>query len=282
MITTILSNLGLKDEEIKTYLLILELGAISAGTLAKKLGIPRATLYDQLQLLQEKGLINQSLDIKGVKIFAAESPEKIALLLKQRKEQIEQDQALFHDLLPALQTQRASKFLKPKFQVYEGAEELKHLLKDMLLYSNMETQAYWPIKPMVDILSPDFFRYHNKERIKNNLSVRAIWPENEVVDVAQHPYLGVGEAFLREIRVAPSDIDFTMGYWIYGNKVAFISSRKESFGFIVESTELVEMLLSQFEILWKISKTLEVDGKATQPFINELDTSNSKALEALY
>lgn len=62
-----------------------------------------------------------------------------------------------------------------------------------------------------------------------------------------------------------------MGYWIYGNKVAFISSRKESFGFIIESAELVEMLRTQFEVLWKTSKPIKVDPKDTNLFLQELE-----------
>jgi hypothetical protein len=44
-----------------------------------------------------------------------------------------------------------------------------------------------------------------------------------------------------------------MGYWVYQNKAAFISSRAEGFGFIIESRELVAMLLTQFELLWSLS-----------------------------
>ena len=144
------------------------------------------------------------------------------------------------------------------------------MLKDMLLYRDIETQAYWPIKAMVDILSPDFFRYLNKERIKNNLYTRAIWPTSQKVDIKKHPYLGVGSDFKREIRIAPKEIDFSMGYWIYKNKVAFISSRKESFGFIIESKELVDMLLSQFELIWKLSKSIEANSKDTKVFLDEM------------
>lgn len=67
--------------------------------------------------------------------------------------------------------------------------------------------------------------------------------------IKTHPYLGVGEKFKREIRTAPPEVNLTMRYWIYGNKIAFLSSRKESFGYIIDSSELAEMLLSQFEMV---------------------------------
>ena len=90
------------------------------------------------------------------------------------------------------------------------------------------------------------------------------------MDIKKHPYLGTGEKFLREIRIAPKDIGFSMGYWIYGNKVAFISSKKEAFGFIIESKELAEMLSSQFEVMWKLSKPIVTKLSDTESFLEEI------------
>ena len=66
------------------------------------------------------------------------------------------------------------------------------------------------------------------------------------------------------------ELDFQMGYWIYENKVAFISSKKDSFGFILEGKEFAEMLSSQFEILWKLSKEMKVKNEDTKSFIEEM------------
>lgn len=268
MLTNILAGLDLKEEEVETYVLLLEIGPSTVSQLAKKMGKPRPSLYGFLKRLQEKGIVTQSLKL-GVRTYLAESPEKISLLFRQKIEDLEDKQKRYQQLLPQLGKTLASKFLNPKFQLYEGEEGVKHILKDMLLYNDIETQAFWPIKDMLDILSPDFFRYLNKVRIKNNLYTRAIWPKDKVVDIKKHPYLGVGDRFKREIRIAPKEVDFSMGYWIYGNKAAFISSRKESFGFILESGELTEMLRTQFEVLWKLSKPIQVNERDTEIFLRE-------------
>ena len=123
---------------------------------------------------------------------------------------------------------------------------------------------------MIEVIGEDTFRYLNKERIKRNIYTQAIWPNTQLVDIKKHPYLGVGEEFLREIRIAPEGIDFSMGYWIFENKVSFVSSAKEAFGFIVESKELVEMLSSQFDLIWKQSKTITVPKKYTEGFLKEI------------
>jgi sugar-specific transcriptional regulator TrmB len=269
MIENLLKSLGFEEDDVKTYILLLELGSITAGNLAKKLGIPRSSLYGFLKRLTQDGLVAES-QKRGVKIFTAEAPEKVNLLFAQKIEQLQKNQALYKQVLPSLK-KGGEKFINPKFQTFEGAEGLKHALKDMLLYNNLETQALWPQKKMVEILTPDFFRYHNKERIKNNLSVRAIWPENQKVIIKDFPYFGIGNKFKREIKISPKNIDLTMGYWIYGNKTVFISSIKESFGFIIESAEFSQLMKIQFELLWQNSNDLKVNAVDTESFIKELN-----------
>jgi hypothetical protein len=125
---------------------------------------------------------------------------------------------------------------------------------------------------MVDILGESFFKELNKERIKRKLYTRAIWPQSQKLDIKKHPYLGFGKDFLREIRIAPNNISFSMGYWIYGNKIAFISSKREAFGFIIESKELVEMLSTQFELMWQLSKPVDAKQSDGYEFLKEIKT----------
>lgn len=270
MLEKILASLELSPEEIRIYMLILETGGgITAGELAKKLGMARPTLYGILQRLTDKGIIQRSLKY-GVRRFAALSPEKLDLLFNQRIEHLQTQQKAYQEILPQLLSKHRMDTLSPRFQYFEGKEGVQHVLKDMLMYRNLETLAFWPIKSMIEMLSEDFFRYHNKERIRNNLYTRAIWPQKEVVDVKKNKFLGVGEAFRREIRLAPTDVHFTMGYWMYGNKIAFLSSQAECFGMIVESQEMVTMQRAAFEVIWNSSVPLKVNPKDTQPFIDEM------------
>lgn len=264
-----LATLGFSDDEVKTYVQVLEAGSINVGSLSKKVGVPRPTLYYQLERLQERGLINQTLK-RGVKTFFVESPQKINLLFQQHISDLQEQQQSFNALLPELEQKIAKRFLKPRFQLYEGLDGLEQVLLDVLLYPNTENLCFWPIKEMIDVLSPEFFHKHNKERIRINSSIRAMWPESSIVDSAQHPALGSGEAFKRDIRIAPQNINFTMGYWIYGNKVAFLSSLKECFGFTIESAELVQMQTAQFEALWAISTPFNNENSQTKKFISDI------------
>ena len=53
MIDKTLAKLGLKEEEIKAFLYILENGEQAAGALAKKIGVSRPSLYGFLKNLQK-------------------------------------------------------------------------------------------------------------------------------------------------------------------------------------------------------------------------------------
>ncbi len=266
MIEQSLALFGLRDEEITTFLFLLEHGPHTAGTLAQKTGLARPSLYGFLQNLKEAGFVTES-QKNGIKVFQPQNIKTIESIIDSKISKLETSKKTLESLYGEFATKSSG--FSPRFQLFEGIEGLQFVLRDMLLYRDIETLAYWPIKSMLEVLSSDFFLELNRERIKMNLSTRAIWPESQIVDIRSHPYLGHGKKFLREIRTAPSSIAFSMGYWIYGNKVACISSKREAFGFIIESRELVEMLTSQFNAIWELSRPInasESDGDAFFPY----------------
>ena len=133
------------------------------------------------------------------------------------------------------------------------------MTKDMLLYNDMTVFAYWPAVEMVKFLSSEFLREFHERRIKNNIHLKVIWPQKQISTTKKYPFLEVGEKFKREVRLAPANANFSLGYSLYKNTVRFASSEKENFGFMIESHELAEMMKSQFEILWKASKPLTLN-----------------------
>jgi HTH-type transcriptional regulator, sugar sensing transcriptional regulator len=267
MIDNTLEKLGLKDEEVKTFLFLLENGEQTAGNLAKKIGLSRPSLYGFLKKLQGEGLVIES-QKNGIKTFLACKEEEIKNILDNKIKELEKGKSEIQNFF--LELKKGTIVTSPKFQFFEGKNGVQYVLRDMLLYRDIKTKAFWPMKSMIELLGEKFFYDLNKERIKRHIYTQSLWPENQKVEVKQYPYLGGGEGFFRERRIAPKEINFSMGYWIYENKVAFISSKKECFGFIIESREFVEMLSSQFEIIWKVSKTISVPDEYTKKFLEEI------------
>ena len=269
MLDNIFEKLNLKKVHTEIYLNLLESGPIPAGKLAKRLNIARSTLYGFLNDLGQKGLVKES-EKYGVKIWQAAPPEKINDTINDQINNMETVKAAFANLLPELKKQQKTDFVSPKFTYYEGVEGVKHMLKDVLLYRDLITESFWPFKDMIEVLGADFLRENNNiKRIKQNITLNVIWPRNKAIDITQYPFMGVGKDFMREIRIAPAGVESSMGYWAYANKVAFISSKKESFGFIVESLELRQLLKTQFDVLWKISKPIHATAKSHRKFLEE-------------
>jgi sugar-specific transcriptional regulator TrmB len=268
-LNNLLLGLHFEQSEADTYSFLLHHGAFSVGTLAKRLGMPRTTLYTLLSRLSQRGLVRESLKA-GLKIYSAETPDRIMQLFSAELSALEGHRRAFAELLPGLRTKYKSAVATPRLSVYEGQLGLQSVLKDMLLYADLETCAVWPIRKMIAALSPEFFRFHNAERIKRGLYTRAIWPHDETVAIAKFPFLGWGKEFKREIRIAPKNVSYPLGYWIYANKVAFLSSTEEGYGFIIQSSELVATLKVQFELLWSVSKQLKFNKRDVQGFLREI------------
>lgn len=253
MLEELFSSLELDKSQTGIYFHLLENGSSTAGELAKKIHVPRATLYYMLQQLTEKGIILRSLKY-GVRTFTAQQPQKILQIFQQKIDHYSKQQEKFKALVPDLERKMAKHYFTPTFQFYEGAKGIQNALKDTILYRDVETLSFWPIKIMSEIAPPDFFDFLNRERVAANNSLRAIWPQNyKEVDFSKHKFFGAGKDLKRTVRVAPSGIDWSMGYMIYSNKVLFISSRREMFAFIVESADLAEVQRVQFEYIWSNS-----------------------------
>lgn len=158
--------------------------------------------------------------------------------------------------------------MQPNLQIFEGAEGIKHILSDIILYKNIEAFALWPTKEMIEVLSVDFHEYINRQRIRQNIYTRGLCPRKQAVDIKEYPCFGVGGKFLRDIRLAPADIDCSLGYWSYADKVAFVSTSNELFGYIIQSPEMVTMLKTQYDFIWEKSKPIQPQPKYTDAFLD--------------
>lgn len=270
MLQDIFETLGFKDEEAKTYLTLLESGSAPAGALARTMGIPRPTLYGYLEKLIAAGLVSQSL-YRGTKIFAAEPGEKLRGLYRRKIDELQKQQKALEQILPILDKKSGASLFRPRMQFFEGQEGIQNLFQDMLQYNNIQTYTMWPIMAMRDIITPDFLYYHNKIRIQRGIHIRAIWQRDQAKSLGKPNYLGSGGRYLRDIRLAPETMKFNMGFQIYADKVIFISSRKESFGFLIESAELVALLKAQHDAIWDISENFDIHPKGTKLFFEEVD-----------
>jgi sugar-specific transcriptional regulator TrmB len=267
MLKKTFEKLGLSPMAHEVYTQLLEKGPCSARQISERINIPRTSVYDHLSILINKGLVTE-IRSDNKRLFNVDDPKNLPKLIEESIQSLKDERDHVSHILPTLLKQSSS--IEPKIRLFSGVEGVRHVLNDFKWQQNLDTMSMWPIAEMISLLGRDFFDDLNRRRIKQNISIRGIWPHGKGADIKSHPFMGSGREFLREIREAPKNMHWNMGYWIYGDKVAFISSKKEVFGFTIHSKEFAEVMKVQFESVWNTSKKIKPLKKYTDPWINEV------------
>lgn len=245
---SILQSLGLPPSSQKIYRELLEHGETTARFLSEKLGITRPSTYDHLALLVKRGLVIEKKK-ENKTYFAVDDVRHIEQALGNSIEKLEAQKELFATMLPTLLKDSATD--SPKIKFYEGKEGLTYLVNDILWCRGETIYTMWPHEEMLKVLGKDILIRFNDRRMQEKIKILALWPHKSR---QTEDYIWTGKDALTERRHAPKDISFRMGYTIYGDKVSFISSHREVFGFIVQSKDFAELMCNQFKIMWKVSK----------------------------
>ena len=251
MFKKIFEELGLSEITQRVFDELISKGPSTARQLADRVGIPRPSVYDHLKILKEKGLVIERRE-EGKKVFCIDDIKKIQELLDTKIKTLEGEREKFKTSLPSLL--KKVSFIEPQIKFYSGKEGVKQVLNHIMTNSNIETMLMWPMSEMMKVLGPEYLEELNIKRVKRNIFLRAIWPTDKRLDTSKYPYLAGGEEHLRDLRFAPKGMTWEMGYWMYEDKVAFLSSEKEGFGFVVHSKDFANLIKVQFEEIWKVSK----------------------------
>lgn len=252
-IQEIISHIGLNKNEAATFSVLLQYpDGISVLELSRDLNLPRPTIYSHLETFLKIGIAKKGLH-ENTSIMYPESKEIIESIFEEKIMSLKKSKEYFSSTFDNKKT--ATKF-KPKFFVYEGQNAYEHVWRD-ILRTRQDSFWVWPVKGMLEKgISSEKLQEFHKERVKRNITMNVLWPEKMKLDIKQSPFLlslDTKES-LREIHILPVGLEQEVGYGIYGNKVAFISSGSENYAFVIESKELTKTLKNQFDFFWKISK----------------------------
>lgn len=239
-----LANLGLSGGAIRIYTTLLTVREASAKRLAELSGLPRTSVYDYLRELGKKALVVE-LDIDNKKVFRPDNPKNLEALVDTKLRELESEKKSIKETLGDLTKVFAGG--EPRIKFYSGKEGFIAVLADVARSGSKEALFFWPFSEMTDLIGEDNLRDFTARRVAEGMSVRSIWP---VAAGAPHSKLRLQNETTRFVDVEK----VKMGYIIYADKVAFISSRDEQFAFIVQSKDFSNLQKLQFETLWKISK----------------------------
>lgn len=266
MFTKIFKELGLSATTQRVFTDLVENGPSTARQVAQRTDIPRPSAYDHFKILIAKGLVMEK-SIENKKVFIIDDIKNISGLLDEKIKILEQEKQTLGKTLSALSKKLS--FIEPQIKFYSGPEGVKRVINHIMQNRDIETILMWPMSEMMKVLGPKYLEELNIKRIKKNISLRVIWPRDKKLNFKDYPYLGTGQGHLRELRFAPKDMTWDMGYWMYADRVAFLSSQKEGFGFVINSKDFANLIKVQFNEIWKVSEPAKAKPRYTDKFLKK-------------
>lgn len=239
-----LNKLGLNGRQARIYLAILQLGPASAIEIAKHTRFKHPTVYDVLDVLEEKRLITESL-VNGRKVFAPEDPSTLLQMEEERRLSLE-------SILPDLRDLYLGGTHRTRIHFYEGEAGVVAIRSELLNVKSKEYFYFGSVQEMFKLSTReeemDFFR----ERLR-----RGIWSwsiRNRMREVP-FDYMKPGEQNLRHVRYFPRPMsDSISGLYIYDDKIAVSSALKENYSIIIESRELFILMKALWQCIWDIAE----------------------------
>ena len=246
-IQNILKDLGFKDKKTNVYLSCLELGQASAQAIAKKANIERTSVYALLDSLAKDGLIGITIKNK-TRLIVPESPQKLVELLKDKLDAVERALPLFLEFFN-------NSHIKPAIRFYEEIEGIKKILKDALNCQEKIIRNLPAAQDALELLGKKFLARYIEQRVTKKIKVRSLRPQGKE---SNNWYLKAeNKDVLREVRFLPTGVFFNVLCMIYDHKVAVISSKKEKFGFLLESKEFSDLMKILYDLAWKTATNIQ-------------------------
>jgi len=145
MIETLLSQVGLNENEAAVYVAILEKGKVAPARVAAITDINRTTVYSVAKKLARLGLISEDLG-KNVHYFVAKPPENLRNIFKNEREKIREKEKTADEAVEQLKMLTKNvKFSVPKIQFVEenDLDEFMRRRADSWTQSASEIDKTW-------------------------------------------------------------------------------------------------------------------------------------------
>jgi DNA-binding MarR family transcriptional regulator len=158
-----LKRLGLTNVEARLYLALIDSGSTTVGPLLRKTGLHKATVYQSLNRLVEKGLVSYIKEGKKTH-FRAVSPRVLL-------EGLQENERALKEALPALEARLKAGEAPQEVSVYQGVSGLRSALNMMLeeltpggSYDDFGVSGQWKT------LMPGYWDFWQREKKKRKMS----------------------------------------------------------------------------------------------------------------
>jgi sugar-specific transcriptional regulator TrmB len=235
-----LKEYGLSDKEVEIYTALLPLGSINLQEIAKRVSLPRTTIYNTLNYLASKGLVSKI--IRGhVTFFEAIEPKKLI-------NDIEQKKSLILSALPELENLKKQIKESSSVEIYEGFKGISTILAEVFR-KKQQTFYFGSYSKSLEVLK------HLPEHAANIRLINKI-PAKVIIERFKEPRFHERDyKKITELRFLESLKDFPCMIFIFGEKVAIYTLEGDLVGIIIKNKEVSRAMKIIFDLYWKISKS---------------------------
>jgi sugar-specific transcriptional regulator TrmB len=241
-----LTYLGLKVNEIRVYLAVLELGEPTVGFIERQTGLHKQLIYNAASSLQEKGLISIH-EIRGRKRFSVSNP---AALEEHARARLEKAQELVPQLFDRANKKRAADKVRTYREV-RGVQQYylesirRQPEKSEVFILGVNSERYFEVFAKDSIAYQRFENTRIDRAIKFNLLL--FGAENIEIELNKHrPAL--------DLRLLEGAIQGPMDIMIWHDHVGMLFYGDEPYVLDIVGQQIVLGYKEYFSILWKQAK----------------------------
>ncbi|MFS8037778.1 TrmB family transcriptional regulator [Xanthobacter sp. AM11] len=236
-----LAKIGISGKLFKLYLAAVELGEAPVQEVAARAGLARTTAYDVLERLEQEELIRIEARA-GRRYVVAEDPVGMLQRLELKKQVI-------GDLMPQIRSLYNRSKGKPQIRFYEGEDGIQTVLWDTLTCQSKTLCGILCMGELIETPGLKEMDVYIDERVRRGITLKVLRSRDK--DVEQ--IWPTGPAQLRDLRYAPEGITLGVTQYVYDDKVAIISSKRENYALVIESEDFARLQLAMFDTLWSLS-----------------------------
>ncbi len=229
-----LKKLGLIEEEITIYLLLLRKGSLKVTQIAKELSTARTTIYRFITSLHEKGIVSETVQ-DFVKTYTPIPPESLPNILANRLEEI-------RSVIPELNKIYNKPLEKTEVSVFRGKEGIKTIMNDIIKEGKPYT-CFGEIEKYFEELDI-FTRKWMKEVETKKIKGRLICSKNQKFEIAK----------TEECKYLPQELIPEITTVTYEDKTALFIWSKPLYVVLIENKNVTDSNLKVFNHIWQTAK----------------------------
>ena len=237
-----LMELGLGQNEARTYLSLLESGPTTIGKISNASKIHRTNVYDAIKKLTERGLVSTVLK-DDERIFQATDPVHLSNILKEKEIKL-------LTILPQLQLSHSLCKEQSEVCIYNGLKAARNAMDHML---GLKQPIYvFGVSHDAPKLTGPFLSNFHKRRVEQKTE---FWHIYNADGAERAKFLkSLGRTY---VRFLPKEYDVPVATNICGDEVWMILWEADAVVIQIKNKKIAEAYKKYFDILWKLAKEFE-------------------------